>query len=125
MLSLLALYPKQRRSILTGEPDKITVQMDAPRSLTTGDVMFAVGKLGKAAGFEPMVGKISIAKDPTTAVFDMSAKAAEQLVQFSQAQNLESISFSTCTVLPALQPVIGVSKYLVRGRELWHVPLLA
>ena len=86
--------------------------MNAPRPLTTGDVMFAVGKLGRAAGFEPMVGKISVAKDPTSAVFDMSAKAAEQLVNFSKEQNLESIVFSLCTVLPPLQAING----MVRGK---------
>lgn len=97
----------QRRSILTGEPDKVTIQMSAPRTLTTGDVMFAVGKLGRAAGFEPMVGKISVAKDPKIAVFDMSAKAAKQLVDFSSEQNLESISFELCSTLPTLQSVEG------------------
>lgn len=91
--------------MLTGEPDKVTVQMVAPRQLTSGDVMFAVGKLGRAAGFEPMVGKIAVAKDPTTAVFDMSTEAAEQLIKFSKEQNLESIEFSMCPVLPVLQEV--------------------
>lgn len=89
--------------MLTGEPDKVTVQMVAPRQLTSGDVMFAVGKLGRAAGFEPMVGRIAIAKDPTTAVFDMSTEAADQLIKFSQEQNLESIEFKMCPVLPVLQ----------------------
>lgn len=75
--------------------------------LTTGDVMFAVGKLGRAAGFEPMVGKISVAKDPKIAVFDMSARAAKTLIEFSSQQNLESISFIQCSILPALQSVEG------------------
>ncbi|CAM9480566.1 unnamed protein product [Hapterophycus canaliculatus] len=96
-----------RRSMLTGEPDKVTVQMVAPRQLTSGDVMFAVGKLGRAAGFEPMVGKIAIAKDPTTAVFDMATDAADELVKFSKEQNLESIEFTMCPVLPLLQEVPG------------------
>ena len=91
--------------MLTGEPDKVTVQMVAPRQLTSGDVMFAVGKLGRAAGFEPMVGKIAVAKDPTTAVFDMATDAADQLIKFSKEQNLESIEFSMCPVLPLLQEV--------------------
>lgn len=91
--------------MLTGEPDKVTVQMVAPRQLTSGDVMFAVGKLGRAAGFEPMVGKIAIAKDPTTAVFDMATNAADELVKFSKEQNLESIEFTMCPVLPVLQEV--------------------
>ncbi|CAM9408692.1 unnamed protein product [Ectocarpus sp. 6 AP-2014] len=96
-----------RRSMLTGEPDKVTVQMVAPRQLTSGDVMFAVGKLGRAAGFEPMVGRIAIAKDPTTAVFDMSTEAADQLIKFSKEQNLESIEFKMCPVLPVLQEAPG------------------
>lgn len=87
--------------------------MSAPRTLTTGDVMFAVGKLGRAAGFEPMVGKISVAKDPTIAVFDMSAKAAEQLVNFSKEQNLESIVFALCTDLPTLQSINGGVRYFL------------
>lgn len=95
--------------MLTGEPDKVTVQMVAPRQLTSGDVMFAVGKLGRAAGFEPMVGKIAVAKDPTTAVFDMDTSAADQLIKFSQEQNLESIEFSLCPVLPLL-PDLPVSE---------------
>lgn len=115
---LQCAHPQQRRSILTGEPDKVTLQMDAPRALTSGDVMFAVGKLSRAAGFDPVVGKISVGKDPSTAVFDMSAKAAEDLVQFSKEQNLESITFSMCTELPVLQAVAG----MVSG--LWFVFLL-
>lgn len=79
--------------------------MTAPRALTTGDVMFAVGKLSRAAGFEPDVGKISIAQDPTTAVFDMPTKVAEELVKFSEEQNLESVKFVFCTELPKLQTV--------------------
>lgn len=90
---------------MTGEPEKVTLQMAAPRPLTTGDVMFAVGKLSRAAGFEPDVGKISIAQDPTIAVFDMSTKAAEELVTFSEEQNLESVNFVFCSDLPKLQTV--------------------
>lgn len=106
------LREHQRRSMLTGEPDKVTVQMVAPRQLTSGDVMFAVGKLGRAAGFEPMVGKIAIAKDPTTAVFDMATDAADELVKFSKEQNLESIEFTMCPVLPLLQEV-PVSLFII------------
>lgn len=93
------------RSILTGDPDKSTVRMTAPRPLTTGDVMFAVGKLGRAAGFETLVGKICIGRDPTVAVFDMTPKAAKELVEFSGAQALESIEFALCDELPELQSV--------------------
>lgn len=106
--------------MLTGEPDKVTVQMVAPRQLTSGDVMFAVGKLGRAAGFEPMVGRIAIAKDPTTAVFDMSTEAADQLIKFSKEQNLESIEFKMCPVLPVLQETPVGRRVL--GQFLGQVP---
>lgn len=93
----------QRRSILTGEPDKVAVQMSAPRTLNIGDIMFAVAKLGRAAGVDPGIGKIVICKDSKSAVFDMGYKAAEELIKFALQQNLEAISFSVCSILPALQ----------------------
>lgn len=83
--------------------------MEAPRPLTNGDVMFAVGKLSRSAGFDATLGRITIAKDPMVAVFDMAASAASSLIKFSQEQNLESIKFSLCTVVPPLQFTGGVS----------------
>lgn len=89
--------------MLTGEPDKVALLMSAPRTLSIGDVMFAVNKLSRAAGVDPGVGKIVICENPKSAVFDMPYKEAEKLVSFAQEQNLEAISFRACSELPALQ----------------------
>jgi ATP-dependent RNA helicase DDX21 len=105
----------QARSMLTGEPGMTTVQMSAPRPLSPGDVMFAVGKLGRAADENYDVGKITLAKDMKIALFDLSAEQAAALVEFSQSQELREIQFSVPVELPVLQERLESTGRMGRG----------
>eukprot|EP00588_Corethron_pennatum_P011030 CAMPEP_0194270286 /NCGR_PEP_ID=MMETSP0169-20130528/4297_1 /TAXON_ID=218684 /ORGANISM="Corethron pennatum, Strain L29A3" /LENGTH=837 /DNA_ID=CAMNT_0039012281 /DNA_START=224 /DNA_END=2735 /DNA_ORIENTATION=+ len=108
----------EHRSLLTGEAGYCTVQMESARgkTITPGDVMFAVNKLSrmsreseesdeesdseesdseddsseKSLAFEADVGKIQLNQESGTACFDMSDDDAVNLVAFAKNINTGS-----------------------------------
>jgi len=100
------------RSLLTGEEDKATLAMVAPRPLKTSDVVYAVSKLlervppaeGQPGSSEDRVGAVRVCKEPTKAVFDVRASTARRLLAFVSEQNFNKFAFEECDTLPQLQP---------------------
>ena len=70
----------ESRSLLTGEPGLVTIQMsnDRGRPVTVRDVMFTVGKISRMSqrdeelAFDNSVGKIEANPDGGTAIFDLA-----------------------------------------------------
>lgn len=96
----------QSRSLLTGEVGFATVQMvnTQGRYIKANDVMFTVGKLSRmshrqsddngSATFDNDVGKIQIASDGASAMFDMPLENARKLIKFSQTVDAGGAQFS-------------------------------
>ena len=103
------------RSVLTGEADRTTLLMSAPRPLKTSDVVYAVSKLlervPKQEGATPndndRVGAVRVCREPSQAVFDVRSTTAQRLLAFCEEQNFNKFTFEVCEVLPQLQPRSG------------------
>ncbi|KAJ8598665.1 hypothetical protein CTAYLR_003076 [Chrysophaeum taylorii] len=99
------------RSLLTGDDDTMTLSMTAPRDLRTGDVVYAVARLlerlPSAAAADDLgdakVGAVRVCAKPNSAVFDLPAKKARELLHFIDTQKLSKFSFTECHELPQLQ----------------------
>ena len=99
------------RSLVTGEPGKTTLVMEAPRALKTSDVVYAVSKLLErvpeeegGGGGGARVGAVRVGRDATKAVFDLPADRAIGLLKFVEDQDFDKFAFAECDELPALQP---------------------
>lgn len=96
------------RSLITGEDDKMSISMTAPRELRTSDVVYAVSQIFKRASPVDddegrVVGAIRIAEDPTTAIFDLPTNKAREFLAYIETQSFSKFSFVECHELPRLQ----------------------